>query len=108
MGVADMNIGAPMLSGLPTDAARLRSVFVVVNVATPMRAQETLRAALGLSLQCHRLAVAITPAAFLHCQTPLAQRCIATLQSFGHCVAVVSLRDAALLRPLDARTEIWQ
>ena len=73
-------------------------VVVVVRATDPHRQAEALRAALGLTLRGARVEVVLTePAA-----TPLAQRAIATLRSFGYSVGP----SFEVLAAAD-RVEVW-
>jgi hypothetical protein len=75
------------------------TILIIARTADPHRQAEALRAALGLTLRGARVEVVIEhPLA-----SPLAERALATLTSFGH--ARVDDLEAALARA-DA-VEVW-
>jgi hypothetical protein len=82
-------------------------VLLLIDVTEQSRAEQALRAAVGIAMSCQSLRVAITPHAWLHCSSAFGQRCIATLQTFDHAVRIVSMRDAAFLRREPCRIEVW-
>jgi hypothetical protein len=83
-------------------------VLILIDVTEQGRAEQALRAAVGIALCCHTLRVVITPNAWLHCLSAFGQRCIATLQGFDHAVRILSARDAAFLRRRPGRIEVWR
>ena len=75
------------------------TILVVVRTTDPHRQAEALRAALGITLRGARVEVAVDGPLL----TPLAQRSVATLVSFGHPVGV----ELAEALPRADRVEVW-
>jgi len=74
-------------------------ILVVVRTRDPHRQSEALRAALGVTLRGERVEVVVEQPLL----TPLAERSVATLRSFGHPVGV-DLIDAL---PRANVVEVW-